>query len=209
MEQISKNGSKPINILPWLSRMTLEVIGLAGTFPLPRNLSERPGLKNLVGFSYSFNALTQEYENNELHKAFSKILDTNQGMPIIPIIRGLVPALRFLVRLLPISDGPNSSALQPAHLDAESKSAKKTMDRIAHELLEQSKASMAESSGKGNAMDKNLLTLLLRANMASDLPENQRMSDDEVLARAYAISESDIALTSSFVRGPDIPRGRP
>lgn len=30
MEQVSKNGNKSINILPWLSRMTLEVIGLAG-----------------------------------------------------------------------------------------------------------------------------------------------------------------------------------
>ena len=150
-EQISTNGDKPINILPWLSRMTLEVIGLAG-------------------FNYSFNALTQEYENNELHKAFSKILDTNQGMPLIPIIRGLIPALRFL----------------PAHLDRESKAAKRTMDRIADELLERSKVAMAQEGkpdSKDSAGGRNLLTLLLRANMAADLPEHQRMSDKEVLAQ--------------------------
>lgn len=151
MEQVTENGSKPINILPWLSRMTLEVIGVAG-------------------FSYSFNALTQEYENNELHKAFSKILDTNQGMPLIPIVRGLIPALRFL----------------PAHLDAETRAAKRTMDRIAGELLERSKAAMAEeekADAKDSVRARNLLTLLLRANMAPDLPDHQRMSDEEVLAQ--------------------------
>lgn len=34
-----------------------------------------------------------------------------------------------------------------------------------------------------NVKSKDLLTLLLRANMAEDLPENQRMSDGDLAAR--------------------------
>ncbi|KAH6919107.1 cytochrome P450 [Coprinopsis sp. MPI-PUGE-AT-0042] len=190
MGQVLKDGGKPINILPWLSRMTLEVIGLAGQSSRPEDSEscEDRILNTTSGFSYSFNALTQEYENNELHKAFSKILDTNQGLPLVPILRGMIPALRFL----------------PAHLDAESKSAKRTMDRIAHELLERSKAAM-DGNGKADAdsvRGKNLLTLLLRANMATDLPEHQRMSDEEVLARAYSTSALEMELTERLSEVP-------
>ena len=39
-----------------------------------------------------------------------------------------------------------------------------------------------EISGK-SLHDRDLLTLLIKANMSTDIPENQRLSDDDVLAR--------------------------
>ena len=63
------------------------------------------------------------------------------------------------------------------------------MTRIGHGLLEESRAivmseknsSLAKDSWKG----RDLLSLLVRANMATDLPSTQRMSDDDVVARNY------------------------
>jgi len=62
------------------------------------------------------------------------------------------------------------------------------MDRIGRELLNQSKEELRRSGGMSE-QDKNgsrdLLTLLLRANTSTDLPEHQRMSDEDVLARKF------------------------
>jgi hypothetical protein len=65
------------------------------------------------------------------------------------------------------------------------------MDRIANELLERSKAEIGEIGGATSkshgGRGKNLLALLLRANMATDLPDHQRMSEEEVLAREFLV----------------------
>ena len=53
------------------------------------------------------------------------------------------------------------------------------MSRIGHKLLQESKA-MGETS---SSQARDLLSLLVRANMAKDLPESQRLSDEDVLAR--------------------------
>ena len=55
------------------------------------------------------------------------------------------------------------------------------MDRIGNQLLRESKAAVEGASEKQNSRD--LLSLLVRANMSKDLPESQRMSDHDVLAR--------------------------
>jgi cytochrome P450 len=41
-------------------------------------------------------------------------------------------------------------------------------------------------SEKDDKPERDLLSLLIRANMDADLPENQRLSDDDVLARTYS-----------------------
>ena len=64
------------------------------------------------------------------------------------------------------------------------------MRRIGLQLIaEKKKAILAESLEKGRGIERkdltqrDLLTLLIRANMATDVPESQRLTDDEVLAR--------------------------
>ncbi|KAG6854184.1 hypothetical protein C0991_009836 [Blastosporella zonata] len=52
------------------------------------------------------------------------------------------------------------------------------MSRIGQELLRESKASIHE---KGEARD--LLSLLVKSNIATDIPEHQRMTDQDVLAQ--------------------------
>ena len=57
----------------------------------------------------------------------------------------------------------------------------KILHCIASELLAESKASA--SNEKSTARD--LLSLLVRSNLATDRPENQRLSDDDVIARTF------------------------
>ena len=50
------------------------------------------------GFNYQFEALTVDPKENELNRAFSTIFQSGPGMALIPMLRGMFPVLRFLVR---------------------------------------------------------------------------------------------------------------
>ena len=46
-----------------------------------------------------------------------------------------------------------------------------------------------DGSGTSDALgSRDLLTLLIKANMSPDIPESQRLSDEDVLARKFACS---------------------
>lgn len=66
------------------------------------------------------------------------------------------------------------------------------MSRIGNQLLRESKAELLAARiedgnenihGKDSNRARDLLSLLLRANTATDLPHDQRMTDEDVLAR--------------------------
>ena len=64
------------------------------------------------------------------------------------------------------------------------------MHRIGKHLISEKKATILEAArhmGRGiekkDVADRDLLSLLIKANMATDIPESQRLSDDEILAR--------------------------
>ncbi|KAG6854183.1 hypothetical protein C0991_009835 [Blastosporella zonata] len=117
------------------------------------------------GFNYKFDALSEDPKKNELNAAFAIMFKAGTKLTLIPLIRTYLPFLRFLV-------------WQKTEQDAKAAEAKKTMTRIAEELLRESKASIHE---KGEARD--LFTLLIKSNMATDIPEHQRMTEHDVLAQ--------------------------
>ena len=59
---------------------------------------------------------------------------------------------------------------------------------------------------KKNFEGRDLLSLLIRANMATDLPDNARMTDEEVLAREsdskYCDSNRDVDLPMLYEEVP-------
>ena len=61
------------------------------------------------------------------------------------------------------------------------------MSRIGANLLKQSKASQDDKSSK-SPNRRDLLSLLIQANTMQDLPESQRMSDGDVMARTYELT---------------------
>ncbi|EMD37142.1 hypothetical protein CERSUDRAFT_115058 [Gelatoporia subvermispora B] len=162
MSQIEQNDDAvPINATDGLSKMTLDVIGL-------------------TGFNYEFDALNPHGKPNELNEAFSMIFaqgDDKRGSRTFRNLLGLyVPRLRqFLTR--------RNTSLSNAH---------QIMRRIGAQLIEEKKREILEATAshgpntvpsRQDVRGRDLLSLLIRANMAKDIPESQRMSDEDILAQ--------------------------
>ena len=68
--------------------------------------------------------------------------------------------------------------------------AKRIMHRVGLELIREKKAGIMSASNREKTekqtdlQSRDLLTLLIKANMGLDIPENQRMSEQDILARA-------------------------
>ena len=94
------------------------------------------------------------------------------------------------------------------------------MARIGKELLSSAKAAARASATEKGETEKltlygrDLLSLLVKANMATDIPENQRLSDEDVLARAFCRSTSTpsavsrVCLVHLFHRASHVLGGR-
>ncbi|KIK52835.1 hypothetical protein GYMLUDRAFT_233155 [Collybiopsis luxurians FD-317 M1] len=173
-------GTARINVLQWISRMTLDVIGRAG-------------------FNYEFNSLKQTGESNELANAFSVVF----GNPEVQatrfgfwtMLQSRFPVLRFL----PMKEIPGFGK------------ARETMNRIAKELLRDSKEALRASGEKASSMEsKDLLTLLVKSNMSGE--PSQRMSDEDVLAQVPTFLTAGFETTSTattwalfgLVQRPDV-----
>ncbi|KAJ7123294.1 cytochrome P450 [Mycena crocata] len=119
-----------------------------------------------AGFNYHFNSLSSETES-ELGKAFATVLYAAAPMTYLRILQGLSPIFRLI----------------PTRVDGIIRTSQETMLRIGRQLLADSKREMAENGTfeKGRARD--LLSLLVRANTAKDIPSSQRLSDEDVLAQ--------------------------
>ncbi|KAL4261304.1 Cytochrome P450 superfamily protein [Pleurotus pulmonarius] len=147
--ETAKEGSARIDVLSWLSRMTLDVIGLAG-------------------FNYKFDALVGE--PNELNQAFSTIFQASTKFEVFPLLQAFFPPFRLI----------------KTQRDRQTEAAREVMTRIGNQLLKSSKEAVvqAEKDHIDNGLkSRNLLSLLVKANTAANLPDHQRLSDDDVLAQ--------------------------
>jgi hypothetical protein len=60
-------------------------------------------------------------------------------------------------------------------------------------------------------LGRDLLSLLVKANMAVDVPEDQRLSDEDMLGRPYPRCQpvTTTELTRFFIRNPHVPHRGP
>ncbi len=87
------------------------------------------------------------------------------------------------------------TCFQPTDRSRALASSLKTTQAIGRNLISQKKSEIlasAEVDAKGgvekrNIQGRDLLTLLIKANMATDIPDNARMTDDEILAREWRV----------------------
>lgn len=150
----AKSSNHAVNLLPWLGKATLDVIGLAG-------------------FLYSFDSLnSSKGTTNELREAFALISRRGETISLWTILTTFMPILRII----------------PVKQERDFAHAKSVMQRVGTQLIAERKAHILASIESGNIdkaaiQDRDLLSLLLRANMAQDLPDSQRMTDEEVLSQ--------------------------
>ena len=75
-------------------------------------------------------------------------------------------------------------------------------------LIQEKKAEVLKAaSGGADSVDtlksRDLLTLLIKANMSEDVPEDRRLSDEDVLARTYPITTYQVYAHDVY-RGADV-----
>ncbi|KAJ7872703.1 cytochrome P450 [Mycena leptocephala] len=138
-----------------------------------------------TGFNYQFDALETTGDGNALNDAFHELLHGKdaQRLALFRLIHWYVPVLR----IVPF---PGRKVAANAHTAVFS---------IANQIMSESKAAIqAESEGE-KALDskKDLLSILLKANLDTSLPESQRLSDVEVVAQIPAFLSAGYETTSN------------
>ncbi|KAI0785640.1 cytochrome P450 [Abortiporus biennis] len=167
-------GPTRINVHGGLTPATLDIIGLAG-------------------FDHDFNALNPTGKPSELSQALTNLMAVNTGMTVLGILENTIfPFLSYL----------------PTKRNRMRNQALNDMKRIGREIVEEKKAailkrSKAEKTGhailKEDFASRDLISLLIRANMATDIPENQRLTDEEVIAQIPTFFIAGHETTSSAV----------
>ncbi|KAF8199203.1 cytochrome P450, partial [Mycena galopus ATCC 62051] len=123
-----------------------------------------------AGFNYQFEALNTTEKPNELNDVFTQLLHSRSSRRylLFQFCEAIVPVLK----LVPL---PGRKAV---------KEARAAMFAIASRIVSDSiQASKEEKSFDRN---KDLLSVLLRANLTTDVPESQRLSDAEVVSQIPA-----------------------
>ncbi|KAI0759035.1 cytochrome P450 [Fomes fomentarius] len=142
---VEQGSSARANVVDGLKKMTLDVIGVAG-------------------FDYHLDALNSKGASNELNQAFYQVFSATPPVSIYRIAMDYVPFLDWF-------PDQRMRKVQEAHA---------VMRRIGTQLVQEKKAAiLRESSEKSGNVEKrdvhgrDLLTLLIKANLATDIPADQ------------------------------------
>lgn len=148
-----------VNAAPLISRCTLDIIGLAG-------------------FNYDFDTTCPNPNErpNELAAAFEQSNRSDAGFAMMQLLLGWIPPLRWVLF--------DSATLA-------SDRAQKSMRSIGSRLVREKKRELGfdtttdldhgETLFAKKGTGKDLLSLMIKANMSPGVPPTQRMTDEEVM----------------------------
>ncbi|KAJ7084294.1 cytochrome-450 hydroxylase [Mycena belliarum] len=121
----------------------------------------------LAGFDYNFNSINDE--SNELFVAYKDMFEVaiSQGSPFRTLLSIYLPTVNKLF---------------PDETVRSVQRGKEVIHRVAGRLIQEKKRKILEGEKSGDPYEgKDLLTLLLKSNAATDLPPEHRISDDDIL----------------------------
>ncbi|KAK0531594.1 hypothetical protein OC835_003612 [Tilletia horrida] len=174
----SKKGAPVINIMHWLGLTTMDVIGEAG-------------------FGYHFNALQSagddSLKEDAIAGSFTTLTSNMTGLTIFQIllfVLGQYPIFRWLERI----PTQRRRLIRQTYSVLESTSQKIIDQKRADVLREMEVAALASNETGGATKEffedlqqsgapKDLMHLMLRANLASDLPPTAKLHDHELLGQ--------------------------
>ncbi|KAI0032662.1 cytochrome P450 [Vararia minispora EC-137] len=125
----------------------------------------------VTGFNYNFDSLHADEKNpNELYLAITKSLSTPRTH--LALFQLSVPLLQSI----------------PTRSLRERQEALRVINRIGRQLIKEKKAAVLAETVDGTVEkedihEHDLLSLLIRSNIASDMPESMQMTDEEILAQ--------------------------
>ncbi|KAI0337211.1 cytochrome P450 [Trametopsis cervina] len=121
-----------------------------------------------AGFDYEFNAI--QGGDDELLRAYVDMFDA-------VLSKNKRPFWRTIALYWPILD-----RIFPDETTRFTAKCRAVIDRIAGDLIQEKKRKIAEAEEKGqNYQGKDLLTLLLKSNSSTEIPPEQRISDEDIL----------------------------
>ncbi|KAI9443952.1 cytochrome P450 [Lactarius indigo] len=172
-----KDGKLGFDAFVWLNKVTLDIIGLAGNTRSSTHLQDVliAYSASQTGFNYTFNSLNSPDENqNELYESIRSILTIKAGVSMF-VFQLFFP----LFRPIPTA---RSRVLNRSS---------EVIRRIGSQLIQDKKAAVlaelnVDGSGvveKHDVQGHDLLSLLIKSNIASDMPESMRLSDEEILSQ--------------------------
>ncbi|KAJ3898966.1 cytochrome P450 [Lentinula edodes] len=151
--RITAEGFGKIDSVYWLSKVTVDIIGL-------------------TGFNYHFNALNDPDQTNELNRAFTTMFHSGGGWTSawVPLLAALPQIVQQSIR----------AVVSVLGYDTAMKLSAECIQRKCREIMMESKAFLAATGEKDNGWGtKNLLSLILKSNMSSNTP----MSDVDAIAQ--------------------------
>ncbi|KZV69777.1 cytochrome P450 [Peniophora sp. CONT] len=170
--RIAENGSSRIvvDILDGLQLTTLDIIGLAG-------------------FGFNFNALNppDDSETRDFTDAL-RVLTNGKAPGLMTVLQGILPPLRVI----------------PTPRTRRIAKARAVLNRIGGKLIDDRKRLVLgdfsqEKIKRDDVQGKDILSLLVRANLATDLPEKSRLSDEDMLSQIPTLLVAGHETTSSAV----------
>ncbi|KZV75654.1 cytochrome P450 [Peniophora sp. CONT] len=165
-----KDGFVSLNTFAWLNKVTLDIMGIAG-------------------FGYVIDSLHAPDDHpNELNETVRVIASAE--LDAATTIQLTIPAL---------------GSLPTARVRATRK-ANATIREIGMKLVDEKKAAVLAALGddahgleKKDFVGNDLLSLLIRANMSSDMPEHARLTDEDILAQVPTVLVAGHETTSTSV----------
>ncbi|KAK6984066.1 cytochrome P450 [Favolaschia claudopus] len=148
-----------IDVLDWLTKVTLDIIGEAG-------------------FDIHFNSVNPDNKPNDVLETFNNFFHApnTAGLHALRTTPGLT-----LLKYLPL---PGRKAFDATRLQ---------LARLGNQLLREGKAAINAAGGP------KAFSLILRANMSTDIPDNHRMTDNEVIGQIPTFFVAGHATTSSAI----------
>lgn len=163
-------GSLRLDAFLWFNKITLDIIGQAG-------------------FNHSFGSLHQE-TTHEVTEGFRKAT-TFDPFSIKFIITAFLPAARIIPT--------NRSRALANSLEATEVIGRKLITQRKSEILASTDVDAKGGVEKKDIQGRNLLSLLIKANMATDIPDSARMSDEDILAQVPTFLIAGHETTSTSV----------
>jgi hypothetical protein len=100
----------------------------------------------------------------------------------------------------------SDESAKPTKMDTLISKSQTIMMRFGRELLRESKNTIVEGGAFQSGRGRDLLSLLVRANTSKDIPESQRLSDSDVLAREKPSANTGLLELNDNDRGAHLPR---
>jgi hypothetical protein len=163
----------------------MSLVKQVGSFTADQNESCSSSAE--TGFNYQFDALENNGKSNELDEVFTELFHSPQAnmYNVFRLSQAIMPILRLMVLILYRTvDGCGSSDVsQPGPGRNLLRAARNKMYIIGKQIVSKSKADIKAADGEESLIGKrDLLSILLKANLSTTIPETQRLNDTEVIS---------------------------